>query len=583
MDVTDIISLLIGIALFLFGMTLMSEGLKKVAGNKLENILFRLTGNPIKGMLFGIGITTLVHSSSATAIMMIGVVNTNLMKVKQAVPVIIGSILGSCITGWMICLSVLEGAKGIVSLFSTTTLTGVSAVVGISLKMFSKKVYKNRIGEVLLGFSVLMVGLSTMSESASVLKESESFMNLLIKVSNPLLGILIGIVFTCIIQSATAAVGIIQTLTVTGSITIGNAVPLVMGISIGAAMPVLLSAIGSTKEGKQTALAYLTSNSLGVLIIAPVYYAIINILEWNPTTKIIGMVGVASINSIYRLVVMIVLLPLYKIIVRFSELLIPNKEEIMKEQVMILPDERVLSRPTLALSQAEKSVIDMAKKAIDNVNNSISLVENYSLAGTEEIVYIEELVDSYEDKLTTYLMKLHTVELDSEQNMIFSKCIHAITDIERISDHAVIISRIATLLHEKNMGMSMEAIRELNIIKKALDEILNLAIYSFEHNNLESARKIGPLEKVIDKLCDDAKLIHIDRLRKGMCKHEVAFVFNDILASYGRIAAHCSNIALLVMSTKDKNYETHAFSQYVFKDDIDYEKFYTGFKEKYEI
>ena len=387
MGFTNIVSLLTGVALFLFGMLLMGEGLKKVAGNKLERILYKLTGNPLKGMLFGAGVTTFIQSSSATSVMMIGFVNTNLMKVRQAIPVILGAILGTSITGWVICLSMLEGAGGIAALFSTSTLTGVTAIVGIILKMFSSKLHKNRIGEVLLGFSVLMVGMSTMSGSVSVLKNSPEFTDVITKVSNPLVGILIGIVFTCVLQSASAAVGILQALTVTGSIHFGDAVPLIMGISIGAAVPVLLSAITSTKEGRQTSLAYLTSNIAGVIILAPIYYVIVYFTDIIPTGKALDMVDVALINTIYRLIVVIVLLPMYKWLARLSELIIPNEEEIKKQESMVLPDERLRSRPSLALEQSKSAVCDMATKVVESFRAAVGMLEEYSEEMYETICY----------------------------------------------------------------------------------------------------------------------------------------------------------------------------------------------------
>ena len=583
MGFSNIISLLTGVALFLFGMLLMGEGLKKVAGNKLERILYKLTGNPLKGMLFGAGVTTVIQSSSATSVMMIGFVNTNLMKVKQAVPVILGAILGTSITGWVICLYTLEGAGGIASLFSTSTLTGVTAVVGIILKMFSSNLHKNRIGEVLLGFSVLMVGMSTMSGSVSVLKESEQFTELITKVSNPLLGIIVGIVFTCVLQSASAAVGILQALTVTGGISFGNAIPLIMGISIGAAVPVLLSAVTSTKEGRQTSLAYLTSNAAGVVVLAPIYYVIVYFGNIIPLDKSLGMVDVALINTIYRLIVVIVLLPMYKQIVKLSERIIPNVEEIKLQENMFIPDERFISRPALALKETKKAVCDMATKAVENFKTAVKMLDEYSQEKSDEIMEKENIIDSYEDKLANYFMKLNQMELEGNQNKNLAKQMHAITDFERIGDHGINIIQCAREIHEKNMSMSVEAIKELKVLDEAVNEILTMAYEAFVNDDLEIAANIEPLEEVIDGICDGGKLRHIERLRTGVCEYDTAFVYNDLLISYERVADHCSNIALALISVKDNVFEPHAYSHDVKAKNKDFEEKYNEYKLKYKL
>ena len=583
MGFSNIISLLTGVALFLFGMLLMGEGLKKVAGNKLERILYKLTGNPLKGMLFGAGMTTVIQSSSATSVMMIGFVNTNLMKVRQAVPVILGAILGASTTGWVICLSTLEGAGGIATLFSTSTLAGVTAMVGIILKMFSSNIHKNRIGEVLLGFGVLMVGMATMSGSVSVLKDSEQFTELITKVSNPFFGILVGIAFTCVLQSSTAAVGILQALTVTGGISFGNAVPLIMGISIGGAVPVLLSSVSSTKEGRQTLLAYMISNIAGVVILAPIYYVAVYFGNIIPIEKSLGMVDVALANTIYRLVVVVILLPMYKQIVRLSERLIPNVEEIKKQESMILPDERLISRPSIALEQSKKAICDMATKAMDNFKTAVEMLDNYSDEIVEEIEKQEDIIDRYDDKLSNYLMKLNQVELDTAQNKTVAKQLHVITDFERIGDHGVNIIRSAKEFHEKNISMSKEAIDELKVIDSAVKEIFEMAYNAFSNDDLEMALNIEPLEEVIDGLCDMSKLNHMDRLRKGACEYEAAFVYNDMIISYERVADHCSNIALALISVKDNGFEPHAYSHDVKAKNKDFEEKYNEYKIKYQL
>ena len=331
MNVESILKLLSGIALFLFGMSLMGDSLKLVAGNKLEMILYKLTGSPIKGFIFGSGITFVIQSSSATSVMTVGFVNSGMMKVRQAIPVVLGAVFGTSITGWVICLSSLNGASGILSLFSTNTITCVAAIVGVVLRMFSKKRFNNHLGNVLLGFSVLMFGMSTMSGAVSPLRESQAFISILTTFSNPIVGILVGLLFTSVIQSASAAVGILQVLTVTGTITFDIALPLIMGISIGAAVPVLLTAVGATREGKTTAFAYLVSNVIGVVIAAVIYYGLDIVIDFGFNNVLMNMVTVAALNSVYRFIVVIILLPLYKQIENVSALFVPSKTKGVKD------------------------------------------------------------------------------------------------------------------------------------------------------------------------------------------------------------------------------------------------------------
>lgn len=560
MDFKNIIELLTGISLFLFGMLLMGDGLKKLAGNKMEVILYKLTKSPLKGMLFGTAITTVIQSSSATSVMLVGFVNSGLMSISQAIPVILGAILGTSITGWVICLSALDGATGIASLFSTSTITGICALIGIYLRMFSKNKESHKLGDILLGFAVLMFGMSTMSSAVSPLKDSAVFRGILTSFSNPLIGILAGTAFTCIIQSASAAVGIVQALTVTGSITFDIALPLTMGIAIGAALPVLLSSIGATNDGKRTALAYLISNVLGVIIIAPIFYLLNHFINFSITSLTMDTVSVALLNTIYRFIVVAMLLPFYKRIEHITGLIVNRKDnEQLEDNNLVSLEERFVSHPALALEQCKNAMNDMATRTIKNITASIQLHYEYSEAIYEKIFKREEYIDKYEDLIDTYLMKLTLKDLSEKQNETLSLYLHTVSDFERLSDYSTNLADSAKELSEKDVHFSDEAAHEIAVMEEAVNEILDLAINAFRNNDLKLAEKVEPLEQVIDYLSDKMKMNHVRRLKDGLCSINIGFVFNDLITNYERIADHCSNLAVALISTDANSFETHAY------------------------
>ena len=451
MSISIIIELITGIALFLFGMTLMGDGLKQVAGNRLGVILYKLTGSPVKGLLFGTGITTVIQSSSATSVMVVGFVNSGIMKLGQAIPIVLGSILGTSITGWIICLSAVNAGSGWLTLISSAMLTCVTAFVGICFRMFSKDRFKNHLGNILLGFAVLMFGMSVMSGAVEPLRESEVFIGILTRFSNPVLSILVGIVFTGILQSASAAVGILQALAMTGAIRFDMAYPLIMGIAIGAAVPVLLSAIGATKDGKRTALAYLISNTSGVILGAAVFYGLNDVCKFTFMSNTMNMVTVAALNSVYRFAVVIVLFPFYKKIEALSNWFVRGNEENADDLPLKPLEERFVYNPSLAIEQSRIAINDMALQAKENLFLALGLMKNFSQEKYERIQYIEKIVDSYEDRLGTYLLKVTKNELDDQQNESTGKFLHTIAEFERISDHAVNLAEAAKELHEKKL------------------------------------------------------------------------------------------------------------------------------------
>jgi len=585
MNVSNLIELLTGASLFLFGMALMGEGLKQVAGNKLEVILYKLTGTPLKGLLFGTGITTVIQSSSATSVMVVGFVNSNIMTVRQAIPIVLGAIFGTSITGWIICLSGIGVGSGWLMLFSTSMFTCLAALVGIYLRMFSKDRFRNHVGNVFLGFAVLMFGMSVMSGAVTPLKDNKQFISILTELSNPFLGILVGIVFTSILQSASAAVGILQALAMTGTVQFDMALPLIMGISIGASVPVLLSAIGATTNGKRTALAYLTSNTLGVILSATIFYGFNTILNFSFIKETMTMVTVAALNSIYRLGVVAVLFPFFRQLEFISNRLIHSGSKNIDDDLPILPlEERFINYPSLAIEQCHDAINDMATKAKENLFLSFELLRSYSQEKYERIQLIENIIDRYEDKLGTYLLKITSKELNDKQNESIGKFLHTITDFERISDHAVNLAEAGNEIHEKEVVFSDDAKNELYTVGNAVADIVTMAFDAFLNNDLQLAEKVEPLEELIDNLCGEMKLHHVQRLKDGVCSINSGFVFNDILNNYERIADHCSNIAVAMIALESDSFDTHEYLDSVkrLKSET-YAKYFEAYSKKYVI
>lgn len=552
-------SLLGGVALFLFGMTLMGEGLKKVAGNKLELVLYRLSGTPIKGVLLGTGVTAVIQSSSATSVMVVGFVNSGMMKLGQAISVIQGALIGTSITGWIICLSSVEGT-GWVSLFSTSTLSAVVAAVGIILRMFSKRSADQHVGDILLGFAVLMFGMQAMSGAVAPLKQSAAFIQLLVTFSNPVIGILVGALFTSVIQSSSAAVGILQALSMTGAVTFATAYPIILGIAIGAAVPVLLAAIGAKADGRRAAFSYLLIELLGVVACALIYYIADAIFGLGINSWVVNPVRIATVNSLFRLATAVLLVPFNRQIRGLVTLLVKeSKGEKSINRELDRLEERFLQHPALAIEQSRLTVNSMARAAEGNLKAAVKLMSDYSEEDRQRIEQTEELVDLYEDRLGTYLVRITARELDAKQNESVSKYLHTLSDFERISDHAMNIAEAAQEIHSKKLRFSEDARRELAVLTGAMLEILELAVSAFVESDIEKAYVVEPLEERIDILCDEMKIRHIDRIQQGLCSLSQGFVFNDILTNFERVADHCSNLAIAMIELHGDSYDTHSY------------------------
>ncbi len=561
MGIAEVLSLLGGVALFLFGMSLMGDSLKMVAGSKLEVVLYRLSGTQLKGILLGTGVTAVIQSSSATSVMVVGFVNSEMMKVRQAIGIIMGAIIGTSITGWIICLSDIGGnTSGWMELLSTETLTSVVALIGIILYMFSGDMSRRHVGGILMGFAVLMFGMKAMSGAVSGLKDDENFVRILTDFSNPILGIIVGMAFTSVLQSASAAVGILQALAITGAVSFEVAFPIIMGIAIGAAVPVLLSAMGASADGKRTALSYLIIDLFGVIIVSVIFYAVNAFVHFGFMSRTMTAVSIALVNTLFRVVIVMILAPMTGLIEKFVSLFVKDDKERLKGlRDMDLLEERFLTHPALSIEQSRQVINSMARCVVKNVTDALSLVDKYTKDGFAEVQKEEELVDRYEDKLGTYLVQITRLELTKQQNIMVGKYLHSITDFERMSDHALNIAECAQEMHDKRLNFSKYATHELSVLRSAVSEIVALAVKAFVEDDLSIAYRIEPLEEKIDSLCDEMKLHHINRISDGTCTLQLGFVFNDLLTNLERMADHCSNIGVAMIELASGALETHDY------------------------
>lgn len=586
MDIAGILSLIGGIALFLFGMSVMGDSLKKVAGSKMEVVLYKLSGNTIKGVALGTGVTAVVQSSSAVSVMVVGFVNAGMMKVKQGISVVLGAILGTSITGWILCLNSLSGGQSsVASILSTEVLTGIVALIGIILWMFVKKNSLKNVGGIMMGFAVLMFGMSMMSGAIEPLREDPNFIHLLTSFTNPALGVLAGLLVTAVIQSASAAVGILQALAVTGALEFDMAFPIIMGIGIGAAVPVMLSALGTSANGKRTAFVYLIIDIIGAILCGVIFYILNAIFHFPLMTTTMTMVTIALVNTLYRLAVVILLAPATGLLEKLVCAMFPEGEEAAKEKAdMDRLEPRFLAHPPLSIEQSRLVIDSMAGKALESINSAVSVRRKYSKEGIKRVFDLEEVLDRYEDKLGAYLSKITTADLSETQSLEVSKYLTVLSDFERMSDHAKNIGEAATELNEKKLLFSEAAEKELSRLEDAIQEIASLTIDAFLNNDFEEAKKVDPLEEVIDDLCDILKSRHIDRVSRQECTLENGFVYNDILTDYERIADHCSNIALDLVEEGEELFHEHEYHRNMdYRQDPVYVGYFNSYKEKYEV
>ena len=584
-NITLILTLLSGVALFLFGMSLMGDGLKKAAGEKLELILYKLTSTPLKGVLLGTVVTAIIQSSSATTVMVVGFVNSGMMKVSQAIGIIMGANIGTSVTGWILCLSYIDGSSGIAQLLSTATIAAVVAIIGILFRMLAKKSTYRNVGDILLGFTILMMGMQTMSGAVAPLRENEHFISMLTSFSNPFVGILVGILITAVLQSASASVGILQALSVTGAITFSSAFPVTMGIGVGAACPVLLSSIGTNKNGKRTALIYLMNDLFGLIMWSVIFYTVNAIVHFGFMDMVMSPVAIALLNTVFRVATVVVLFPFIPKIEKLVCWLVKDSaEELEDEADFDLLEERLLNYPALAIGQCHRAMSGMAKKLRKNVNRAMNLLNEYQQDKFDKVQRKENLIDKYESRLGDYLMKLTKHEMNSAQTRQASLYLHTINDFERIGDHASYIAYMSNEMHDNHTHFSQEAWDELNVVMEAVREEINITCRAFLNDDKEMAQRVAPLGVVIASLCNELKMHHVERLSNGECGLEEGTVYTDILNSFNRIAAHCASAMVALLKSGDENPDMHIHDSKIYPSDSnEYHTYFNEYREKYEI
>ena len=578
----DILGLLCGLALFLYGMDVMGDALKRSAGSSLKTILGKMTSNPVKGFLLGLGVTAIIQSSSATTVMVVGFVNSGTMTLLQSVGVIMGANVGTAVTAWLTGLS---GVGDALKWLKPDSWIPFVAVIGICLIMFVSRGRKRDIGFVLIGFAVLMVGMDMMSGAVSGLKNDPDFANILTMFSNPILGVLAGAILTAIVQSSSASIGILQSLTTTGAITFGAAIPIVLGQNIGTCITAMLSSLSANKNGKRTALIHLYFNIIGVVTWLSIYY----IFYWcfgfvrEFAEGTINMWGIAAVHTIFKILSVVLIAPFYKQLEKLAVLTIKDKEDEDDEKSSPL-DERLLATPTIAVERASEVTGAMANVSCKALRNAMQLFENYDAKLAEKVRKQENKADNYEDSLGSYLIKINEHDVDEQDSKQINKLLHIIGDFERISDHAVNIVESIEEINDKKLDFSDEAKRELSVMRAAVADILALTESAFIENSLEKAKAVEPLEQVIDGLKNKIKRNHVRRLQANECTIEHGFILADLLNNFERVSDHCSNIAECVIEISEKELiDSHKYMREMKIDNEYFDTKYKEYKGKYSI
>ena len=572
--------------MFLYGMNVMSGGLTKAAGGKLESVLAKVTEHKVIAYLFGVGVTALVQSSSASTVMVVGLVNSGIMTLKQAVNVILGANLGTTFTAWLLSLNAISSENFIINLLKPKSFTPFLALIGIALYMFSKNDKKKNIGTILLGFSVLMFGMSTMSDAVSPLKDVDGFKRVLTSFSNPIIGFLVGILFTMTIQSSAGTIGVLQALSLSVKVKYSMAIPVVVGAEVGTCITAILSSLGANKNGKRTALMHLYFNLIKATTFMILFYLIHSIVNFAFMDNDIGMVGIAGIHTLINLVATPLMLPFSNLLVNMALKTIPLDEKEKKEQeeqegIRTL-DPRFLSNPPFALEQARIAAIAMANMCKDALYEAIGLIDNFEEEKAQDVDYLERKVDTYEDQLGTYLMQINAHHLGVKDSHTLSVLLHCITDYERISDHALNIMQKARGMSESKREFTPKAQSEMEIFSNAVKEIVDLSVRAFEAQDVDLAKMIEPLEETIDGINMEVKRRHIRRLRKGKCTIEQGFDLSDISTDFERIADHCSNIAVGLIEVDEDAYDAHEYIEHLKADKgEEFEKAVDFYQRKY--
>ena len=588
-DIFMVLNLLLGLALFLFGMDVMGDGLKKCAGNRLKIILGKMTSNKFKGFLLGLGVTLIIQSSSATTVMVVGFVNSATMTLSQAVGVILGANVGTAITAWLTAMTGMEvaGAEGLMSwlqYLKPDFWMPILALIGIVFCMFAKKNRYKQVGFILLGFGVLMTGMNIMSDAVAVFKSIPEFGEILVMFENPFLGILAGTVLTAIVQSSSASVGILQALTMSGAISYGIAIPIVMGQNIGTCVTAMLSSMGSSKNGKRAALVHLYFNIISVVVVLSGYYILDAIIGFGLKSMIADMWSIAIIHTVFKIIAVVLMFPFTNLLVKLATVSVPEKSKKKKDEQGIILDERLFITPAVAVEQAEAAARKMAVVSCDALDRALMLLSNYDSKSADLVRKCEDDVDKMEDMIGSYLVKLAAKNSSGEGSREITKLLHLIGDFERISDHAVNIAESAEEMRDKQIQFSPAAQKEINTMIAAVREVLWNAREGFVNDDFNMAASVEPLEEVIDDLRDAIKLHHIVRLQNNECTMEMGFILSDLLTNCERVADHCSNIAgcMLELST-EKSLDMHKYLYDLKHGNPEFDRRYQEYKEKYPI
>jgi len=551
-----IITLLGGLALFLFGMDVMGKALERQAGGKLQTILAKMSSNVFKGFLLGLGVTAVIQSSSATTVMVVGFVNSGIMTLKQAVGVIMGSNIGTTVTAWILSLTGLEGDSFLVQIFKPSTLAPLIAIVGIVLFMFAKSEKKKGIGTICLGFMALMTGMDLMSSSMSFLKNEAWFADLMISFTNPIVGILFGAVLTAIIQSSSASVGILQGLCSTGVVTFGSAIPIILGQNIGTCVTAMMGAIGANRNARRTALVHLLFNVVGVLIFVIVFYGLGLFIDWKFLNSAAAAWDIAVIHTCFNLAATFVLMPMNGLLVKLAYLFIPKEQTPQKTELL---DSRLLATPAVAVQRAHEIAGEMAADAAKAMHLAMGLTKKFDAAIMEQVVELEDKTDRYEDALNTYLVKLSGMNLSVQDNRILNTLLYTVADIERMADHAMSVAKASVEMEEKKIEFSNQAKGELAVLEQAVLDIVDRTVAAYASFDRGEAAKIEPQEQVVDALVWEVKSRHVRRLRDGLCTVEYGFVLEDLLTACERTADHCSNVAVEMLQVAEGKLEAHEY------------------------
>ncbi len=584
MNIFGLLTMIGGLALFLYGMHIMGDGLAKTSGGKLEGILEKFTSKTSLAVLLGAVVTAVIQSSSATTVMVVGFVNSGIMKLNQAVGIIMGANIGTTITSWILSLAGIESDNVFMKMLKPSSFAPIFAIVGVSLMLFAKSTKKKDVGTILAGFAILMTGMDTMSNALKPLADMPGFTNIFIMFKNPVLGVIVGALLTAVIQSSSASVGILQALCLTGSVSYASAIPIIMGQNIGTCVTALISGIGASKNAKRAALVHFYFNLIGTIIFMTVFYLLNVCINFNFLDDAASAAGIAVVHSIFNVAATLCLLPFRKLLVNLAMFTIRDDDIQAEENVLALLDERFLEQPAFAVAQAKKTAVQMAGASQDALFKAINLCHKYNEADAEKVIELENLVDRYEDELGTYLMKINNAELAQNDSQVVTMILHCIGDFERISDHAVNIMETAKEVSKKEESFSDKARAELDVYEAALREIVTMTYNVFARDDAELATHVEPLEEVIDNLNDEVKKKHVKRLRKGKCTIGLGFILSDLTTNYERVADHCSNIAACLIQTKVDTLETHEYIDNLKENDaIRFNREYKEYRKKYKL